>query len=295
MAKWNKLIITDAGYQLSAQTLAEQKIQYTHVQTTDKDMSAMTNDQLKALTKLDSVVQDLPVGTISVQDDHTVNVPVKVINQDLTTDYLLYGLALYAKPADGDEILYGILTASKPDLIPAQTGATVTGTNFKLKVHVGDAANVNIVISPDGSVSNDELDGILKNYILGTDLDERFKDYYTKEEVDNAIKNSTPDLPSGLVSLSDDNTTVTATTKDGVQTGVWVTQAKLDSLAKDAEVVKKNPDTGEVTEPVNFGATNPINHAGDMYLGAHQSADEDTAVAAAKAATMPGFFWFPEE
>ncbi|WP_282804045.1 hypothetical protein [Secundilactobacillus kimchicus] len=147
----------------------------------------MNSDQLKALTKLDSVVQDLPVGTISVQDDHTVNVPIKVANQDVTKDYLLHGLALFAKPANGDEILYGILTASQPDLIPAQTGTTVTGTNFKLKVHVGDAENVNIVISLNDSVSNDELIGILKNYVLGTNLDERFKNYYTKKEVDTTI------------------------------------------------------------------------------------------------------------
>ncbi|WP_282804012.1 hypothetical protein [Secundilactobacillus kimchicus] len=104
-----------------------------------------------------------------------------------------------------------------------------------------------------------------------------------------------PDLPSGLVSLSDDNTTVTATTKDGEQTGVFVNRETLDKFADKTEVIKKSPDTGEVTEQVNFGATNPINHAGDMYLGAHQSVDEDTAVAAAKAATMPGFFWFPEK
>ena len=196
MAKWNKLIITDAGYQLSARTLAEQKIQYTHAQTTDKDMSAMTSDELKALTSLGSVVQDLPVGTISVQDDHTVNVPVKVTNQDLTTDYLLYGLALFAKPVDGDEILYGILTASKPDLIPASAGTTVTGTNFKLKVHVGDAANVNIVISPDGSVSNDELEGILKSYVATTDLDEllKSKKYATEDYVDDKVATAKPNV-----------------------------------------------------------------------------------------------------
>jgi len=170
MAKWNQLVITDAGYQLSAKTLAGTKIQYTHAQTTDKDMSALTSDELKSVTKLDSVVQDLSVGIITVQDDHTVNIPVKVSNQDVTADYLLCGLAIFAKPVDGDEVLYGIATAVSPDLMVAQNGSTVVGTNFKLKVHVGSAANVNIVISPDGSVSNEELEGILKSYVLTSDL-----------------------------------------------------------------------------------------------------------------------------
>lgn len=170
MAKWNQLVITDAGYQLSAKTISGTKIQYTHAQTTDNDMSAMTSDELKAVTKFDSVVQDLSVGIITVQDDHTVNIPVKVSNQDVTADYLLCGLAIFAKPENGDEILYGIATAVSPDLMVAQNGSTVVGTNFKLKVHVGSAANVNIVISPDGSVSNEELEGILKSYVLTSDL-----------------------------------------------------------------------------------------------------------------------------
>ncbi|KJW12879.1 hypothetical protein [Levilactobacillus spicheri] len=186
MAKWNQLTITDAGYQLSAKTMAGTKIQYTHAQTTDKDMTALTSDELKAITKLDSVVQDLSVGIVTVQDDHTVNVPVRVTNQDVTADYLLYGLAIFAKPADGDEILYGIATAANPDMIAAHNGTTVVGTNFNLKVHVGSAANVNIVISPDGSVSNEELMGMLKDYVLKKDLPD-FSTYATKEWVTTQI------------------------------------------------------------------------------------------------------------
>ncbi|WP_123830947.1 hypothetical protein [Levilactobacillus brevis] len=187
MAKWNQLVITDAGYQLSAQTLSGKKIQYTHAQTTDKDMSSMTSDELKSITKLDSVVQDLPICVVSVQDDHTVNVPVKVTNQDVTADYLLCGLAIFAKSEDGDEVLYGIATAAKPDLIVAQDGKTVVGTNFWLKVHVGSADNVNIVISPDGSISNEELEGILKQYVLDSNFKAALDDYVKKDEVAGLI------------------------------------------------------------------------------------------------------------
>ncbi|MCY9807018.1 hypothetical protein OXT66_05565 [Lentilactobacillus senioris] len=171
MAKWNKIVITNAGYQLSAATLAGNTISYTRAQTTDKDMSGLTSEQLKEITKLESVAQDLPLGTVSVQDDHTVNVPIKVMNSDLQEDYLLYGIAIFAKIEGGEEILYGIATSVNPDLIPAQNGSTVVGTTFKVKLHVGDAANVTIVVSPDGSVSNEELESILNNYVLTSDLD----------------------------------------------------------------------------------------------------------------------------
>lgn len=188
MAKWNQLVITDAGYQLSAKTLGGTKIQYTHAQTTDKNMTAFTSDELKAVTKLDNVVQDLPVGVVTIQDDHTVDVPVKVSNQDVTADYLLCGLAIFAKPEDGDEILYGIATAASPDLMVAQNGSTVVGTNFMLKVHVGSAANVNIIISPDGSVSNEELAGTLKKYVLLSELAKQLPSDIAHTAEDNEFK-----------------------------------------------------------------------------------------------------------
>lgn len=64
-------------------------------------------------------------------------------------------------------------------MIPAQNGSTVVGTTFKVKLHVGDAANVTIVVSPDGSVSNEELESILSNYVLKTNIDEMIPDTLT--------------------------------------------------------------------------------------------------------------------
>ncbi|VDG32895.1 hypothetical protein [Lactobacillus brevis] [Lactiplantibacillus mudanjiangensis] len=157
MAKWNQLVITDAGYQLSAQSVSGQQVQFTHASTTATDMSKLSSDDLKALTGIENVVQDFKVGNITVQDDHTVDIPVKVINQDLESDYLLYAIALYAKPVNGEEVMYGIATATVADLIPAQNGTTVTGTTFNFKTHIGAAASVNIVISPTDSVTYEEL------------------------------------------------------------------------------------------------------------------------------------------
>ncbi|WP_268914128.1 pyocin knob domain-containing protein [Lentilactobacillus sp. SPB1-3] len=266
MAKWNKLIITDAGYQLSAQTLAGNKIQYTHAQTTDKDMSTLTSDQLKTMTSLDNVVQDLPIGTVSVQDDHTVNVPVKVMNNDLQSDYLLSAIALFAKTIDGTEILYGIATSVNPDLIPAQNGSTVVGTTFKLKVHVGDAANVNIVISPDGSVSNEELEGILKAYVLETDLDAllQSKNYASKDYVDDAIKNNKVTLPDNIDYVDQDQTITGAKTfstdAKGADGSSYITANASNAWQK----YKLTADTGKA---INYsGNVNDLKTPGQYFV-----------------------------
>ncbi|WP_338757135.1 hypothetical protein [Levilactobacillus brevis] len=249
MAKWNQIVITDAGYQLSAQTLAGKRIQYTHAQTTDKDMSAMTSDQLKAVTKLDDVVQDLSIGIVTVQDDHTVNVPVTVANQDLAADYLLSAMAIYAKPVDptdGDEILYGIATAVTPDLIPKQDGATVVGTNFKLKLHVGRADNVEIIITPDGSVSNDELMGILKNYLTQADLNKALPETIIDSSKPADFKESVT-LEKGAVDGAGNAIATTKNLADGDATTLKAAKAYADTQASD-KVKTANTDNWQKTK-----------------------------------------------
>lgn len=261
MAKWNQLIITDAGYQLSALTLSGKQIQYTHAQTTDKDMSTMTSDQLKAVTKLDSVVQDLSVGIVSVQDDHTVNVPIKVTNHDVTADYLLCGLAIYAKPVnpdDGGEVLYGIAVAASPDLMVAQNGTTVVGTSFHLKVHVGAADNVNIVITPDGSVSNEELEGVLKSYVLASDLSKQLPPDIAKTGEANEFKevNTFDKDPVN----SDGKPYITAqTAKDSLTGGKDVAADTGDGgIMLAGKKVVPVPDNGDNTITVNGKTYVPV-------------------------------------
>ena len=175
MAKWNDAVITTAGMALSATTLAGQKIKYTHVQTTNADLSQMTEDEIKAMTAFDNVVQDLNVGTVSVQDDHTVNIPVQITNQDIDKDYSLYGMALYAEPADGgEEIIYSIIVATVPDLIPAKGGSTVTGTDFNFKTHVGDASKVDITVIQTAGVTNEQLTNVLKDYPKATEISSNY-------------------------------------------------------------------------------------------------------------------------
>lgn len=175
MAKWNDAVITTAGMALSATTLAGKKIKYTHVQTTDADLSQMTEDEIKAMTAFDNVVQDLNVGTVSVQDDHTVNIPVQITNQDIDKDYNLYGMALYAEPADGgDEIIYSVIVATVPDLIPAKGGSTVTGTDFNFKTHVSDASKVDITVIQTAGVTNEQLTNVLKDYPKTTEISSNY-------------------------------------------------------------------------------------------------------------------------
>jgi len=199
MAKWNNVVITDMGMQLSAQTLSGKKIVYTHAQTTDLDLSGKTPDQLQAMTELTSVKQDIPISSISVNDKETVKIFVKITNEGVKQDYMLYGLAVFAKIDDNPEVLYEVVTAQKPDLVPALTGTTLSGINFSLLTHVAKSENASIIVGAGGLNEDEVLELINDNTI---DL----SNYATKQQLATKVT----DLNNGLSTKVTDN-------KDGTE------------------------------------------------------------------------------
>ncbi|QBJ03313.1 scaffold protein [Lactobacillus phage 3-SAC12] len=194
MAKWNDVVITDMGMQLSAQTLAGKKIVYTHAQTTDLDLSGKTPDQIQAMTELTSVKQDIPISSISVNDKETVKIFVKITNEGVKQDYMLYGLAVFAKIDDNPEVLYEVVTAQKPDLVPALTGTTLSGINFSLLTHVAKSENASIVVGA-GGLNEDEVLELINDHTI--DL----SDYVTQQQLATKVT----DLNNGLNAKVTDN------------------------------------------------------------------------------------------
>lgn len=112
------------------------------------------------------------------------------------------------------------------------------------------------------------------------------KAYYTQIANDSAVVHST-DMrkPSSDVA------------------GIEEVNAKQDKIgytpANAANVVDRNPDTGVVSEPVDFtkltvNGGKSVATSDDLNNYYHANASDDAALAAAKAATVPGIFWFEE-
>jgi len=69
--------------------------------------------------------------------------------------------------------------------------------------------------------------------------------------------------------------------------------------ANAANVVDRNPDTGVVSEPVDFtkltvNGGKSVATSDDLNNYYHANASDDAALAAAKSATVPGIFWYEE-
>jgi len=194
MAKFNPQIITYAGYQMITQAIGEHKLTFTHAITSSTDISRSTKDEIRAMTSLTNNQQDLPLGMISTDDTNKVNIPVKITNVDskgnalVTSDYQMYALGLYAKVDDQPEQLYSVVAATDPELITAYDGKSMMSVTLTLNTHVSSTDNVIIQVTPDGSVSMEDLEAALSKYVLKDDFDKLIA-----EKLPSTLTDSTKD------------------------------------------------------------------------------------------------------
>ena len=93
------LVITDAGRELIAQMLAERTaVTFTRICTSDWDYSAK---DLKSLTGMQEIRQEVPISQIVKQDSATVEVMGAVDNRQLAEGYYIRAVGLYAKGEAG--------------------------------------------------------------------------------------------------------------------------------------------------------------------------------------------------
>ncbi|KRN02153.1 hypothetical protein FD13_GL000293 [Levilactobacillus senmaizukei DSM 21775 = NBRC 103853] len=304
--------LTEAGRSLATGTLGGlDKIQFTRAVASSHDYSATSVNDLKKLTSIEDVQQTVDYSRIIKKDDTTLTMRVDFPSKDVTTAYSLYTVGFYARPENGDEILYGVLPSSLPDYIAAYDGKSNLNDSFQTDTTVSDADNVLITVSQAGSLNEADLDAIfaskhiatiddIKANIPATVIDGSkpadFKEAVTLEKgaVDGA----------GNSYVTDDQAVLkTDMRKPANQVaGIDEVNAKQDKLdytpANDANMFHRSPDTGAVTESGNFPGLQvkgvSVATSDDLNNYYHANASNDAALAAAKATPVPGIFWFEE-
>lgn len=145
------LVITDAGRELIAQMLAERTaVTFTRICTSDWDYST---EDLKSLTGMQEIRQEVPISQIVKQDSARVEVMGAVDNRQLAEGYYIRAVGLYAKGEAGEELLYAVSISEHPDYMPAFGGSTLSGVTFRLLTRVGQTDQVITDINPGVYVS----------------------------------------------------------------------------------------------------------------------------------------------
>lgn len=211
MSKYNDTILTTEGTRL-ATLAANGKTHYviTRATATGDDLSALTNEELSALTSLPNEVQN---GSIVEQvddpseSDGVIGTRVQFMNQGLSKSYSMNALGVYAKEDGHDqEVLFSVMTAEDQhaQYMPDFADKVVLRFGITIFVIVGDKTQVTVKLDPDGLATikfvEDAIAGIPK-----PDMSQ----YYSKEESNALLGGKVTDNGNGTVSLKDGDTTKT--------------------------------------------------------------------------------------
>ncbi len=184
MAEFTGLTLTNIGYALQIKAQAGTKLQFTRVALGDRALPSGT--QLNTLTALLNEKQSSAISNLSI-GDKSVQIKANFSNKNLTENYYLRELGIFANDPDQGEILYAIANAGNAaDYMPAYDGAETIEQVFTIELSVGNAANVTATFAESIYVlkAGDTMTGPL--IISGdpsTDLGAATKGY-----IDNLIK-----------------------------------------------------------------------------------------------------------
>lgn len=163
--EFKQAVITKQGRELMARLLSgSATTQFTKIAISS---TVYPDLQLENLTSLSNIKMTAPAQAYG-NNTATVAVTAAVENTGLSVGFDVNTVGLYAIDPVKGEILYSISSAKVKGYLPADTGVSKSGFNFKIYVEIGNAANVNLVVDPAAYASYSDLKA------LGLDIEKSF-------------------------------------------------------------------------------------------------------------------------
>lgn len=174
MANWQGAVLTNAGLALQSKVEAGlSKLNLTKLKLGDGVPA-----ELETMTDLAHPVQEVGINSVTDNEDGTVVVNGLVTNEGLTEGYYLREYGLFAKDDSGNEVLYCVSIDSNPDYLQPEGSATVISEEIGLTIAIGNAAVLNVTISPTGMATMVDLDNHSRSAIAH---ENRFSQYLPLE------------------------------------------------------------------------------------------------------------------
>lgn len=155
-----KNVLTEKGAALHAKNLAGQKIEFTRFRLGNGVYNGSESaDSLRKMLNLRSGKDYFGITKCEVVNTATCKLTMIATNLNITQGYYVTEIGVFAKGADGVEVLYSILVTKpdKPDWMPAYNGAATGSLKYYNYISVGDADNVRIDISVGGVASEEDM------------------------------------------------------------------------------------------------------------------------------------------
>ena len=177
MAKFNGYVITEQGRNLIAKGLTGNTITFTKMQLGD----GTTSNDGRTMTALVSTKADLPIIGLSNTGTGIAELRFLINNKDITTGFYIKEVGVFAKGADGVEVLYAYNVSPNPDFIPPFSANNIIEIEYVDSIIVDQVANITASIDP--SITYMTQAQISSTYVKKTDI-------ATQTEVDNGLEDT---------------------------------------------------------------------------------------------------------
>lgn len=148
MAVFNPITITDNGKEMLTQALAGQgTLTFVSVST-----STSTPSNPEDLTTLTGIKQTVTPAS-AILDGNVIQVSALFSNSNLTQGYTANSLGLYAKLGDGAQTLFAVVTATDPDVFPAQNTQSPSSFLYQFNISISDTSQITIAVPEGGNLS----------------------------------------------------------------------------------------------------------------------------------------------
>lgn len=163
MSKWEKGVMTAKGNALLTKLHSGTTLSLTRAVT---GAGAVTSDEIRNLTAIPDERQTLAFSTKSYPKDGQVAVPLKLTNSNVTEEYKMTCVGIYAMDPDEGEILYMAAKTAVNEEITVPTPAENPSFTYVWTFYVkyGQADSVTITVDPSASVTVEEMQAVLADH-----------------------------------------------------------------------------------------------------------------------------------
>ena len=233
MAKFNGYVVTEAGRNLIAKGLTGDTVIFTKMQLGD----GTTSNDGRTMTALVSTKADLPIIGLSNTGTGIAELRFLINNKDITTGFYIKEVGVFAKGADGVEVLYAYNVSPNPDFIPPFSANNIIEIEYVDSIIVDQVANITASIDP--SITYMTQAQISSTYVKKTDI-------ATQTEVNNGLEDTKivtskklkarlDSLLAGITSTYVKLTQLATETTTGISK--IATQTEVDEGSDDSKIV----------------------------------------------------------
>lgn len=158
---WENTVITNSGIELQAKAMAGNgKIELTSAKV---GSGSVPVEQLQIQTAVSGFKQNAEIGQLR-RDGNTVIIPIRLLNEGVSTGYNLVQVGIYANDPDKGEILYAIGQCSKARYVPSVAETTAYSLEWNFHFTLSNDLEMTVNLNPAGYVTLYEFEEHINDY-----------------------------------------------------------------------------------------------------------------------------------